>query len=162
VQFHPEVTHTPWGLEIIRNFLMGPCECSGNWTMEKFHRNRIRAHPQIVATTGVCALVGRRRFGVAAVLLHHAIGPQLTCLFVNHGFLRKNEASRSSRLSRKKYGDVKFEYVDASARFYQLMEGAHGAEEKRVKWQRVRGNFPASNERVGEHDFLAQALFILT
>ena len=158
VQYHPEVTHTPWGIEIIRNFLYQVCECSGNWTMENFVETESARIREIVGDGRVlCALSGGVDSAVAAVLLHHAIGSQLTCLFVNHGFLRKNEAEEVCEAFTTRYADIQFEYVDASARFIAMMEGVTAPEEKRVK---IGNEFVATFERelkrIGHHDFLAQ------
>ena len=158
VQYHPEVTHTPWGIEIIRNFLYQVCECSGNWTMENFVETESARIREIVGEGRVlCALSGGVDSAVAAVLLHHAIGSQLTCLFVNHGFLRKNEAEEVCEAFTTRYADIQFEYVDASERFINMMEGVTAPEEKRVK---IGNEFVATFERelkrIGHHDFLAQ------
>ncbi len=158
VQYHPEVSHTPWGIEIIRNFLIEGCGCSASWTMENFiETETARIREEVGDKKVLCALSGGVDSAVAAVLIHHAIGPQLTCLFVNHGFLRKNEAEQVVEAFTKRYGDIKFEYVDASSRFLRLLEGVTAPEEKRIK---IGGEFVATfereTERVGKHHFLAQ------
>ena len=134
VQFHPEVTHTPWGVEVIRNFLYDHCGCTGQWTMENFIETEIaRIRERVGDGKVLCALSGGVDSAVAAVLLSKAIGSQLTCLFVNHGFLRKNEAEQVRDTFTQQYSEIDFHYVDVSAQFLKLLEGVTSPEEKRKK-----------------------------
>ncbi len=148
VQFHPEVTHTPWGIEIIRNFLYEHCGCTGQWTIENFVETEIeRIRERVGDGKVLCALSGGVDSAVAAVLLSKAIGKQVTCLFVNHGFLRKNEAQQVCDTFTQQYADINFHYVDASEQFLKLLEGVTSPEEKRMK---IGNEFVAVFERETE------------
>lgn len=134
VQYHPEVSHTPWGIEVIRNFLYKHCGCTGLWTMESFIEQQTQYIRNLVGDAKVlCALSGGVDSAVAAVLLSRAIGKQVTCLFVNHGLLRKNEAEQVCDTFTKRYEGINFRYVDASKRFLKILEGITSPEEKRKK-----------------------------
>src|SRR5207247_3112171 len=118
--FHPEVAHTERGLDILRNFAYGVCGCTGDWTMASFVEEataKIRA--QVGAGRVVCALSGGVGSTVAALILHRAVGEQLTCVFVDNGVLRLNEAQqvvkRSERLN------LPLLFVDASALFLERL-----------------------------------------
>ena len=158
VQYHPEVVHTPWGVEVIRNFLYDYCECSGNWTMENFvETETARIREQVGSDRVLCALSGGVDSAVAAVLIHRAIGSQLTCLFVNHGFLRKDEADQVCKTFTQQYKEIQFEYVDASQRFLHLLEGVTSPEEKRVKiGNEFVATFERETKRLGAMKYLAQ------
>jgi GMP synthase (glutamine-hydrolysing) len=162
VQYHPEVTHTPWGIEIIRNFLYEHCGCTGQWTIENFVETETeRIRERVGDGKVLCALSGGVDSAVAAVLLSKAIGKQVTCLFVNHGFLRKDEAQQVCDTFTKQFSDINFHYVDASQQFLKLLEGVVSPEEKRKK---IGNEFVAVFEREtrswntegGEKKFLAQ------
>ncbi len=145
VQYHPEVSHTPWGVELFRNFLYKHCGCSGQWTMENFIETETLRIRELVGDGRVlCALSGGVDSAVAAVLLHRAIGKQLTCLFVNHGFLRKGEAQQVCETFGEGYPDLDFRYVDVSAEFLKLLEGVTAPEEKRKK---IGNEFVATFDR---------------
>lgn len=145
VQFHPEVTHTPWGVEIIRNFLYDYCGCTGRWTMENFvETETARIRERVGDGKVLCALSGGVDSAVAAVLIHRAVGKKNTCLFVNHGFLRKNEAEQVCQTFTQQYSDINFRYVDASQQFLNLLKGVTSPEEKRKK---IGNEFVAVFER---------------
>ena len=154
VQFHPEVVHTPWGIEVIRNFLYKFCECRGEWTMENFVETEVaRIREQVGDDRVLCALSGGVDSAVAAVLIHKAVGDKLTCLFVNHGFLRKNEAEQVRETFAHGYAGMNFEYVDASREFLELLKGrdqpGRKAQENR---QRVRGDFRPRDQALGQDE----------
>ncbi len=124
VQFHPEVHHTPLGTEILRNFVFDICGAQPNWTAQRFIDETIS---QIQATVGgkgraICALSGGVDSSVAATLVHRAIGPRLTCVFVNNGVLRKNEFEKVQQNLRDKLG-LHLVAVDASRRFTEKLTG---------------------------------------
>ena len=158
VQFHPEVVHTPWGIEIIRNFLYDYCDCTGEWTMENFiETETARIREQVGDDKVLCALSGGVDSAVAAVLIHRAVGSQLTCLFVNHGFLRKGESEQVCNTFTQLYSDLKFEYVDASQRFISMLEGVTSPEEKRKKiGNEFVATFERETKRLGAMKYLAQ------
>ena len=131
LQFHPEVVHTPRGREIIENFVHGICGCGSDWTMGSFIEEtceQIRA--QVGTDHVILGLSGGVDSSVAAALLHKAIGDQLTCVFVNNGLLRANEAEAVQRLFRDNF-HIKLKYVDASARFLKKLKGVTDPERKR-------------------------------
>ncbi len=131
VQFHPEVVHTDHGRAILENFLTHVCRCKRDWTMSSFIDSSIHAISERVGRAGViCGLSGGVDSSVAALLVHRAVGDQLTCIFVDNGLLRKNEfqdvlSNFGQRLRLKVVG------VDASQRFLSRLEGVEDPEEKR-------------------------------
>ncbi len=131
IQFHPEVVHTPRGKEIIQNFVYGICGSRMDWTMGSFIDQTCAEIRAKVGTDHVLlGLSGGVDSSVAAALLHKAIGDQLTCVFVNNGLLRENEAEAVRRI----FGDnfhIKLKYVDASARFLRRLKGVTDPERKR-------------------------------
>lgn len=132
VQFHPEVSHTPLGKEILRNFLFKVCACRGDWTPAQFITEEIE---KIRATVGenenvVCGLSGGVDSTVAAVLVHEAIGNRQTCIFVNNGLLRADEFETTLALYREKL-HLNVRGVDASEEFYAVLQGVVDPEQKR-------------------------------
>lgn len=131
LQFHPEVAHTPRGKDIIENFVYGICGCERDWTMGSFIEQTCAEIRAKVGADGVIlGLSGGVDSSVAAMLLHQAIGDQLTCIFVNNGLLRENEAEAVERL----FGDnfhLKLKTVDASERFLTKLAGVIDPEQKR-------------------------------
>ncbi|MDQ3813084.1 MAG: glutamine-hydrolyzing GMP synthase [Armatimonadota bacterium] len=158
VQYHPEVSHTPWGIEVIRNFLYDYCGCTGRWTMENFiETETVRIRDLVGQDRVLCALSGGVDSAVAAVLIHRAVRQQLTCLFVNHGLLRKNEAEQVRGAFTKQYTDINFQYVDASRQFLALLKGVTAPEEKRKKiGNEFVATFERETKRLGSFKFLAQ------
>jgi len=132
VQFHPEVHHTPHGPEIIRNFVIGICGCDGDWSAASFieeKKEEIRA--QVGDDHVILGLSGGVDSSVAAVLLHEAIGDQLTCIFVNNGLLRKGEWEQVQKTFRDHY-HIRLKAIDASDLFLDRLEGVVDPEKKRV------------------------------
>lgn len=131
IQFHPEVVHTPRGTELIRNFARNICGCSGSWTMESFIERSVR---EIRETTKgekvILGLSGGVDSSVAAALIHKAIGDDLTCIFVNNGLLRKNEAERVQDLFAGSF-KMKLVYIDAADLFLEKLAGVAEPERKR-------------------------------
>jgi len=131
LQFHPEVSHTPRGREILENFLFRICHCAMDWTMGSFIDEACaRVRQQVGDQKVVLGLSGGVDSSVAAALLHKAIGDQLTCIFVNNGLLRENEAEVVQRVFGENF-QIELKYVDASERFLTALEGVIDPEKKR-------------------------------
>jgi GMP synthase (glutamine-hydrolysing) len=131
VQFHPEVTHTDHGKVILRNFLRRICGCRGDWQMGAFIEEEVaRIRARVGSDRVILGLSGGVDSSVAAVLLHRAIGKQLTCIFVNNGVLRKGEAEGVRTLFAEHIG-IDLDYVDATDRFLSKLKGVDDPEKKR-------------------------------
>jgi len=157
LQFHPEVSHTPWGTEVLRNFIYEVCGCAPSWTMTSYVDQAIddvRRHVGDGRT--LCALSGGVDSSAAAALVHRAIGDQLTCVFVDHGLLRKGEAEQVVRTFRDHF-HVPLIHVDARERFLQKLAGVTDPEEKRktIGEQFIR-LFEEQARELGKLEFLAQ------
>lgn len=159
IQFHPEVLHTKEGTKMINNFVKNVCGCAGDWKMDTFVENSIR---EIRAKVGggkvLCALSGGVDSSVAAVMLSKAIGNQLTCVFVDHGLLRKNEGDEVEAV----FGpegpyDLNFIRVNAQERFYGKLAGVEEPEEKRkIIGEEFIRVFEEEAKKIGAVDFLVQ------
>ena len=155
--FHPEVAHTPHGAQLLRNFTHGVCGCCGDWTMAGFRAEAIgRIRAQVGTGKVVCGLSGGVDSSVAAVLLHEAIGDQLTCIFVDHGLLRAGEAEEVDRTFRDRF-NIRLVHRDASDLFLGALTGSTDPEKKR----KTIGNlfvevFEEEQAKIGGADFLAQ------
>ena len=131
VQFHPEVIHTAEGTQMLKNFLFRICECEGGWSMENYIDIAVANIRQQVGNHNVlCALSGGVDSSVAAVLVHKAIGDKLTCVFVDHGFLRQGEAEQVVDTFTNKF-NIKLIHKDASQHFLSLLKGVTEPEKKR-------------------------------
>ena len=159
VQFHPEVLHTLQGRTILENFVRGVCGCSGDWRMDSFVEDSIRAIREKVGKGRVlCALSGGVDSSVAAVMLAKAVGRQLTCVFVDHGLLRKNEAEEVCAVFGPGGGyDLDFVCVNARGRFYEKLKGAVEPEDKRkIIGEEFIRVFEQEAKKIGQVDFLVQ------
>ena len=157
LQFHPEVAHTPQGKTILRNFVYQVCGCQGNWTMGNFIDESIsRIRKQVGKGKVISALSGGVDSSVVATLIHRAIGDQLTCIFVNHGLLRREEVERTFNVFRLNLG-MNIIYVDASERFLNRLKGITDPEMKRkaIGEEFIRV-FEEEASKIGKVDFLAQ------
>jgi GMP synthase (glutamine-hydrolysing) len=157
IQFHPEVIHTPQGAQILANFLYRMCGCSGTWTAGSFVAESIaRIRAQVGNGRVLCGLSGGVDSSVAAVLIHRAVGDQLTCVFVNNGLLRKGEPESVETVFRRTL-NIPLVVAEASERFLARLEGVSDPEEKRRRigetFVRV---FEDEARKLGRMDFLAQ------
>jgi GMP synthase (glutamine-hydrolysing) len=131
IQFHPEVAHTPRGRQMLENFLFRVCHCAADWTMENFvDRETERLRERVGSAGVVCALSGGVDSTVTAALVHRAIGDQLTCIFVDNGVLRRDEATRVTGLLREAF-HFRIKAVDARERFLRRLERVEDPEKKR-------------------------------
>lgn len=159
VQFHPEVEHTEEGMKILRNFVRSICGCSGSWEMASFAEDTIRALREKIGDGKVLlGLSGGVDSSVAAALLARAVGRQLTCVFVDHGLLRKNEGDEVEAVFGPKGNfELNFVRVNAAERFYGLLAGVEDPEQKRkiigAEFIKV---FEEEARKIGQVDFLAQ------
>ena len=158
VQFHPEVTHTEEGSMLIRNFLFRFCGCSGDWTMSAFAETAIRQIRDTVGETGtvLLALSGGVDSSVAAALIYRAIGKRLTCVFVDHGLLRRNESDQVCHVFSHLF-PVRFIRVDAAGRFFADLKGVTEPEEKRhIIGRDFIEVFKEEAKALGRMDYFAQ------
>ena len=162
LMFHPEVVHTPHGAALLRNFTHVVCGLSGSWTMAGFRQiqiDRIRAQVGPKRENGgrvICGLSGGVDSSVAAVLIHEAIGDQLTCIFVDHGLLRHGEADDVVTTFRDRF-NIKLVHVDASELFLNALDGVTDPELKRKTIGRLFIEvFEEEAKKLGGADFLAQ------
>ena len=158
VQFHPEVTHTDEGKRLIRNFLYGICHCTGDWTMDAYAGTAIRQIRDAVGETGtvLLALSGGVDSSVAAALIYRAIGNRLTCVFVDHGLLRKGESDQVCHVFSHLF-PVRFIRADASERFFTDLKGVTEPEEKRhIIGRDFIEVFRDEAKKLGKLDFFAQ------
>ena len=159
VQFHPEVLHTQEGTKMLSNFVYKVCGCTGDWKMDSFVEDSIRAIREKVGDGKVlCALSGGVDSSVAAVLLSKAVGNQLTCVFVDHGLLRKDEGDEVEAV----FGpdgdyDLNFIRVNAQERFYEKLKGVEEPEHKRkIIGEEFIRVFEEEAKKIGAVDFLVQ------
>lgn len=157
VQFHPEVTHTEYGSQLLGNFLDSICGCKGNWKMDSFVAASIEKYRRELSGKKVlCALSGGVDSTVAAVLLHKAIGDSLTCVFVDHGLLRKDEGDLVERTFRETFGR-KIIRVNARERFLAKLSGVTQPEEKRkIIGEEFIRVFEEEARKLGRVDILVQ------
>ena len=159
IQFHPEVLHTEEGTKMLSNFVMKVCKCSGDWRMDSFVEESIKKLREKVGDGKVlCALSGGVDSSVAAVMLSKAIGKQLTCVFVDHGLLRKNEGDEVEAV----FGpegpyDLNFIRVNAQQRYYDKLKGVEEPEKKRkIIGEEFIRVFEEEAKKIGKVDFLVQ------
>ena len=157
LQFHPEVAHTPNGKDILRNFLYKICGCSGNWTSGSFIAENVeRIKKQVGGGRVICALSGGVDSSVTAALIHRAVGDQLTCIFVNNGLLRRNEAERTLNTFRRNL-KMNIVYIDATDRFLERLKGVIDPEKKRkAVGEEFIHVFEEEAAKLGKVDYLAQ------
>ena len=157
VQFHPEVTHTQYGREILKNFIYGVCGCKGDWHMDDFAQRSIAYYKKKIGDKKVvCALSGGVDSSVAAVLLHKAVGKNLTCIFVDHGLLRKNEGDFVEHTFTKTF-DMHLIRVNAQERFLTRLKGVTDPETKRkIIGEEFIRVFEEEGRKIGKVPFLAQ------
>lgn len=159
VQFHPEVMHTQEGTKMLSNFVYNVCKCSGDWTMDSFVERTIAEISEKVGEGKVlCALSGGVDSSVAAVLLSKAVGKQLTCVFVDHGLLRKDEGDEVEAIfGPEGQYDLNFIRVNAQERFYEKLKGVEEPEQKRkIIGEEFIRVFEEEAKKIGTVDYLVQ------
>jgi GMP synthase (glutamine-hydrolysing) len=156
-QFHLEVVHTPHGAAILRNFVRKIAGCAGDWTMRAFKEEAIeKIRHQVGKGKVICGLSGGVDSAVAAVLIHEAIGEQLTCVFVDHGLLRLGEGERVVALFRDSY-NIPLVHVQAQDAFLKALHGVDDPEQKRKTIGKLFIDvFEAEAKKIGGAEFLAQ------
>ncbi|MGZ4269235.1 MAG: glutamine-hydrolyzing GMP synthase [Solirubrobacteraceae bacterium] len=157
IQFHPEVVHTPYGQDVLKRFLGDVCGCDMTWSAASIVEEQIaRIRAQVGDAKVICGLSGGVDSSVAAVLVHKAVGDQLTCIFVDHGLMRKNEGEQVIRAFREGYG-IPLVAVDAEDRFLAKLAGVSDPETKRkiigAEFIRV---FEEEAAKLGDANFLVQ------
>lgn len=157
VQFHPEVEHTPFGQKMLSNFVHGICGLENAWTMASFAEEKIKEIKELVGDKKVlCALSGGVDSSVAAMIVHKAIGHNLTCIFVDHGLLRKDEGDTVERVFKKEF-DMNIIRVNAQDRFLGKLAGVSDPETKRkIIGEEFIRVFEEEANKVGEIDYLVQ------
>ncbi len=157
IQFHPEVNNTVNGTTIIKNFLYNICKCSGNWKMSSFVEETVKnLQEKIGNKKALCALSGGVDSSVAAVLLHKAIGKNLTCIFVDHGLLRKNEGDEVEDIFRNQF-DINLIRINAKDRFLEKLKGVSDPETKRkIIGEEFIRVFEEEAKKIGTVDYLVQ------
>ena len=157
VQFHPEVMHTPEGSKMLHHFLYDICGCAGAWQMSTFVSDTIRSlKEQIGSRKVLCAMSGGVDSSVAAFLVHKAVGHQLTCIFVDHGLLRKDEGDQVERVFKEQF-DMNLVRVNVQSRFIGRLAGVTESERKRkIIGEEFIRVFEEEAEKIGKVDFLVQ------
>ena len=157
IQFHPEVNNTANGIKIIDNFVKKICGCSGSWKMSSFAKETVKALKEKIGDgKALCALSGGVDSSVAAALLNEAIGENLTCIFVDHGLLRKNEGDEVEEVFGKRFKS-KFVRVDAEERFLSKLAGVEDPEKKRkIIGEEFIKVFEEEAKKIGAVDYLVQ------
>ena len=157
VQFHPEVNHTVMGKQMLKNFLFKVCGCKGDWVMKEFAKRSIEALREKIGDKKVlCALSGGVDSSVAAVMIHKAVGKQLTCVFVDNGLLRKNEGDEVETLFRQQF-DINLVRANAQELFLGKLAGVTEPERKRkIIGEEFIRVFEAEAKKIGKVDYLVQ------
>jgi len=157
LQFHPEVTHTPWGIQVLQNFLYEVCGARAQWTMASFIETQTAAiREQVGDGRAICALSGGVDSAAAAALVHRAVGDQLTCIFVDHGLLRRGESEQVIQTFRDHF-QIPLVHVDARRRFLGRLAGVAEPEQKRrAIGEEFIAVFEEEARNLGKAQFLAQ------
>jgi GMP synthase (glutamine-hydrolysing) len=157
VQFHPEVAHTPFGKELLKHFVVNVCNCSQLWTAESFVREALKSiKEQVGESRVVCGVSGGIDSCTVAALVHRAIGDQLTCIFVDHGMLRKGEAEQVRHDFAEAFG-INLISVDASDRFLAKLSGVVDPEKKRkIIGEEFIRVFEENADNIQDAEYLAQ------